>query len=113
MLLCSNFFFHLWVGESVEVPFPVSACTFLYISFFNLNNCVTYLLNGLNKIRVQIIISVIATLLFLVLVYTVGDSFGIEGIVVSMALCYMAMALVHLYQCRLIISGRASGVWNK
>jgi len=46
-------------------------------------------------------------------VYAVGDVFGIEGIVVSMAICYMAMALVHLYQCRLIISGRARGVWNK
>jgi len=113
MLLCSNFFYHLWVGESVDVPFSVSVCTLLYICFSNLNNCVTYLLNGLNKIRVQIITSVIATLLFLVLVYAVGDVFGIEGIVVSMAICYMAMALVHLYQCRLIISGRARGVWNK
>lgn len=113
MLCFASFLYHLWVGNAVNVPLSVSICTMAYICFFNLNNCVTYLLNGLNKIRVQILTSVLTTALFLVIVLVLKGAWGIEGIVSSMAFCYALMSVVHLYQCRLIITGKAVGIWNK
>lgn len=50
MLASSGIFYRLWIKEAVIVPMSISACVLIYISMFNLNNCVTYLLNGLNKI---------------------------------------------------------------
>lgn len=91
----------------------VSMAVLAYISMYNLNNCVTYLLNGFNKIRVQIITSIVFTVVYLASVFTVRGSYGIEGIVYSMAACYAAMALIHLYQCRLLIHEKATGIWNK
>lgn len=113
MLAICNFLYHLWVGDAVSVPLTVSLCTMAYICMFNLNNCVTYLLNGLNKIRVQIITSIVVTILFLITVSIIRGKFGIEGIVASMALCYLTMAIVHLYQCWLLINQKANGIWNK
>lgn len=113
MLAISNILYRLWVGDAVSVPLSVSLCTMAYICMFNLNNCVTYLLNGLNKIRVQIITSIVATILFLFIVSTIKGKYGIEGVVTSMALCYLAMAIVHLYQCRLLINQKAKGIWNR
>lgn len=113
MLCVSILLYRLWIGDAVQVPFTVSLCAMIYICMFNFNCCVTYLLNGLNKIRVQILTSVAATLLFIVFVYAIKGSLGIEGIVSGMALCYALMGIIHLYQCRLLISDKAKGIWNK
>lgn len=113
MLILSNLFYHLWVGETVFIPFSVSLSVLIYISFFNLNNCVTYLINGLNKIRIQIITSLTITALYIVIVFFSGKRLGIEGVVLSMAASYIAMSFIHLYQCKLLIRQKATGIWNK
>lgn len=113
MLAVSGLFYCMWVGDKVEVPFSISLCTFIYVCAFNLNNCATYLINGLNKIRVQIVTSLVFTLLYVVMVKFTCMGFGVERIVTSMALCYLAMALIHIYQCRLLIGRKASGIWDR
>lgn len=113
MLLICNLFYKLWIGNMVNVPLSVSASTLIYVCFFNLNNCATYLTNGLNKIFVQIIISLAVTTLYIITVLAFGRKLGVEGIVLSMAASYAVMSVVHLYQCRKLINGKADGIWNK
>lgn len=113
MLLGCPIFYHLWVGDKVTVPFSVSLSTLIYICFFNLNNCVTYLINGLNKIRVQIITSLVFTAIYILVVLSIGTKLGIEGVVLCMAGSYASMSIIHLYQCRLLIKNKAKGIWNK
>lgn len=113
MLLICNLFYKLWIGNMVNVPLSVSASTLIYVCFFNLNNCATYLINGLNKIFVQIIISLAVTTLYIITVLALGRKLGVEGIVLSMAASYAVMSVVHLYQCRKLINGKADGIWNK
>ncbi|MBR6962389.1 MAG: MATE family efflux transporter [Prevotella sp.] len=113
MLAMCNIFYRMWVGKDVIIPFTVSICVFFFINMFNLNNCVTYLLNGLNKIRVQIFTSVIFTFVYLSTILVAGSKFQIEEVVLCMSLCYASMAAIHLYQCRLLISQKAKGIWNK
>lgn len=113
MLLICNLFYKLWIGNMVNVPLSVSASTLVYVCFFNLNNCATYLINGLNKIFVQIIISLAVTALYIITVLAFGGKLGVEGIVLSMAASYAVMSVVHLYQCRKLINGKADGIWNK
>ena len=113
MLLICNLFYKLWIGNMGNVPLSVSASTLIYVCFFNLNNCATYLINGLNKIFVQIIISLAVTTLYIITVLAFGRKLGVEGIVLSMAASYAVMSVVHLYQCRKLINGKADGIWNK
>lgn len=113
MLLICNLFYKLWIGNMVNVPLSISASTLIYVCFFNLNNCATYLINGLNKIFVQIIISLAVTTLYIITVLAFGRKLGVEGIVLSMAASYAVMSVVHLYQCRKLINGKADGIWNK
>lgn len=113
MLLICNLSYKLWIGNMVNVPLSVSASTLVYVCFFNLNNCATYLINGLNKIFVQIIISLAVTALYIITVLAFGRKLGVEGIVLSMAASYAVMSVVHLYQCRKLINGKADGIWNK
>lgn len=113
LLVICNTFYRIWVGESVTVPIQISASVLLYISAFNLNNCVTYLLNGLNKIQVQIITSGSCTVIYLLFIILYGKQINITGIILSMAFCYIIMSLIHLYQCHLLINKKAMGIWNK
>ena len=113
MLLICNLFYKLWIGNMVDVPLSVSASTLVYVCFFNLNNCATFLINGLNKIFVQIIISLSVTALYIITVLAIGGKLGVEGIVLSMAASYAVMSVVHIYQCHKLINGNADGVWNK
>lgn len=113
MLISARFFYFIWIGDHVTVPFSVSVTVLIYILFFNLNNCATYLLNGLNIIRIQIITSVVTTALYLITILLWGYNMGIEEIVFSIALCYIVMSIIHLYQCRLLITKKATGIWKK
>ena len=113
VLVLSGWFFRIWVGDSVTIPFAISSCVLLYVCIFNLNNCATYLVNGLNKIRVQIISSILTTLFYLVAVFVIKDKYGVVGISLSMAAAYIVMSVIHLYQCRLLVERKAKGIWNK
>lgn len=113
MLLGCQIFYHLWIGDNVSVPFTVSLSTLIYICFFNLNNCVTYLINGLNKLKVQIVTSLAFTAIYVLVVLSIGDKLGIEGVVLCMAGSYASMSIIHLYQCRLLIKNKAKGIWNQ
>jgi O-antigen/teichoic acid export membrane protein len=113
MLALSGYVYELWVGERVHIPFTVSLSVLLYVLAFNMNCCVTNLLNGLNTIFVQILTSVLFTAVYLAVVLWKGPSLGITGIAASMAACYAAMSIIHLYQCRRLVSGTASGIWKR
>jgi O-antigen/teichoic acid export membrane protein len=113
MLVLSPYFFDLWIGQTVSVPMSVSASVLGFICFFNLNNCLTMLINGLNKIYVQIIISIVVTAAYIAVILINGKQLGIEGIVNCMTVSYIFMSIIHLYQCRLLIGQRATGIWNK
>lgn len=113
MLVFASYFYHYWIGDSLYIPWEVSASVLVYIIFFNLNNCVTYLINGLNKINIQIITSIITTIIYCGLAFTYGPLHGIVGISLSMGFCYAAMSMVHLYQCYKLIYQKATGIWNQ
>ena len=113
LLAVSGFFFKAWVGDSVTIPLEVSACVLLYVCSFNFANCAAYLLNGFNKIRVQIILSIVTTILYLVVVMTFAGSHGITGITLSMAAVYIISGCVYTYQARLLMTRRATGIWGK
>lgn len=113
LLALSQWVISLWIGDSVEVKTGMLAVVFGYVSVFNLNNCTTYLINGLNKIRVQIITSFIGTLVYVACILYIKGDYGAIGIALTMAGVYGLMALVHLYQCRLLVSKKAKGIFNK
>ena len=114
MLLISGWFFKKWVGNSVDIPLGVSISILIYVCMFNFNNCVTYLINGLNKIKIQIITSILGTIIYLIAVcFFIKGTYGIYGISISMCVVYTLMSLVHLYQCNLLAKNKAHGIWNE
>ena len=113
LLAASGAFFKQWIGNSVTIPFEVSVCVLLYVCSFNFANCSAYLLNGLNKIRVQIVLSIVMTTIYLVVIYFIKGQYGIIGITLSMAAIYIIKGCVYVYQAKQLIAKTAVGIWNK
>jgi O-antigen/teichoic acid export membrane protein len=113
LLMFSTTFYRLWVGEDFIVPMSISISVLVFICSYNLNNCATYLINGLNHIRVQLYTSVLSTFLYFLLVKYYAPQYGVEGISLCMSGCYLFMSTIHLYQCYLLIQHRAHGIWIK
>lgn len=113
MWLADDEVYRIWVRESVTVPSSISSCVFLYTVFFNLNNCVTYLLNGLNTVMIQLITSLVMTAAYLVSVEFIAENFGAEGIILCMTSCYAVFFIIHFIQCRMLLKGKARGIWIK
>lgn len=113
LLALSGWIYKEWIGDSVAVPLSVSAAVLGYICMFNLNNCATALINGLNMIYVQIITSVVLSVLYIIAVFCIKGEYGIVGISLAMIFAYMLMSAVHLLQCYLIINKKAKGIWIK
>ena len=113
LLAASGAFFKQWIGNSVTIPFEVSVCVLLYVCSFNFANCSAYLLNGLNKIRVQIVLSIVMTTIYLVVIYFIKGQYGIIGITLSMAAIYIIKGCVYVYQAKQLIAKTAVWIWNK
>ncbi len=113
LFIIAPWFYRLWIGETVHIHWSLSLVTFAYISMFNLTNCMTFLVNGLNMIRVQLITSIVITVIYLCLIHIMGNNFGLCGIVGCMAICYFIYAMIIFYQDMLIIQGNAQGIWKK
>lgn len=113
LIIIAPIFYKLWVGTKVNIEWTLSVSTLFYVCMYNLNNCVTFLINGVNKIYIQIISSIVCTLIYVIAVELLKGKFGPEGIVMCMGITYLIMACIHFFQCKLIINRKATGIWNK
>ena len=56
MILCSDFFYKYWIGDSVSIPLSLSISMALYVLFQTMGNVYMYLINGTSRVRLQLIV---------------------------------------------------------
>lgn len=113
MLLISPIVYKIWIGTSVDIPFMLSLLMGLYTIIIISSTAYSYFLNGLGKLRVQTITTLIVALLFLPLNFFLGKEFGVYGVVVSMIFLNLTGAILNRVQINKIVLGTATGLWNK
>ena len=99
MLSVSGFVYHIWVGSEVSIPFSLSAFTALYVFILCMSQRYSYILNGINELRIQLICIIPATIIFLPLAWYVSKTFG----TVSSLVCVM---------CLVNIPGLIANAWK-
>lgn len=111
MLLIAGWVYSFWVNMSI--PFHLSLLLAIYVSIFNWNNMFAYFVNGVGKIRIQLYCSIVSGAFFIPLAIMLGKIWGLIGIVVSMCLILFVSAIFLPIQLRLLITKKATGIWNK
>ncbi|MEI6140230.1 MAG: oligosaccharide flippase family protein [Mariniphaga sp.] len=113
LILSANLVYRLWVGPDVIIPFSLTIWMGLYTIVVLWSSCFSTFLFGIGKLRVQLINTVIASVLFIPMAIWLSKSLGVKGIVISLCIINLSGAVLNPIQYFKIISGKPSGIWNK
>jgi O-antigen/teichoic acid export membrane protein len=111
--LISGYLFKIWLGHSVSISTTVSFLMMIYsISYTCLAlNC--YFLNGIGKLRVQLLLYVFVIFTNPLLCIILGRMFGIEGVIIANIIAFLFMNIILWIQNDKLIKQEATGIWDK
>lgn len=112
MILLSGIFYHIWIGDTVKIPFSVSLLMAIYAILFTRFNLFVFLINGVGKLRLQILINIIACILYIPAAIYTCKIFGLLGIIVSNIAISLTHAILSQIQLEKIVKNRAYGIWG-
>lgn len=113
MTLVSEWVYRVWVGREVSIPFSISCWMALYTAILIVSLAYSNFLNGLGKLRLQVINTVTVALLFYPLCRFLGVHFNIPGVLAGMCLLNTSGLILNIIQFNKVVGGRAKGIWDK
>lgn len=99
MVLLSDTVYFYWVGEDVDVPISLSVVMAMYLFIIIASMRYSYFLNGIGELRIQLIFTISATLLFLPLAWSVCSY-------------YQSVTSLVVIMCLVNIPGLVANVWK-
>ena len=75
MVLVSPLVYSMWIGDEVQIPMSLSAAMAAYIFVLVVSLRYSYILNGVNALRIQLIFTIFATVAFIPLSWYAGQTF--------------------------------------
>lgn len=112
MLLLAPLFFKMWVGDKVIIPFKLNIMVALYILSQIMSGTHTYIINGLGKVTLQVILYVILSIFTIPAMNYLSLQIGLYGILSVLTSVYLVQAIVCRIQIKKILKNSASGIWN-
>ncbi len=114
MLLVSSWFYHIWVPE-IDVPFMLSLMMCLYVLALAWGNIFVMYINGVGKVKLQIITSIAGAIINIPLSYVFAKSLqmGTAGIILASTICIGYGPILAPIQFRRLTQKSAFGIWNQ
>lgn len=115
MLLISDWFFQIWVGNQIRIDLFLSLSMILYVLLMTYQLIYVQFINGLGKVRLQLIISIISIIINIPLsiIFSEYLKLGLSGIILATCVSLVLSVILWPLQYRKIISKKANGIWNK
>lgn len=113
MVGCSPLVYRLWIGSEVKIPILLSCVMGIYIFILIGSLSFSSILNGLGKLRLQTINTVLMAILFLPICYFLGKIYEITGIVIGMCIVNTSGLILNYIQVNKLIKHTAQGIWDK
>ncbi len=113
MFFLSGLIYTLWVGDEVVIPKNLSLFMALYVLINAWNGIYSQFLNGIGKVKLQLIAGVIGMIINIPLAFFLGKTIGIVGVVLANAILGIVNVTWGFTQYNKIINNRATGIWAK
>lgn len=113
MFIFSSFVYRIWVGKEIVVPISLSAVIAVYVILNAWNGIYSNFLNGVGKIKLQLYIALLGSLLNIPLAIFLGHKLGIYGVILSTTLISLMASVITPIQYNRIINNKAQGIWAK
>jgi len=111
----SKYFYLLWIGDKVHIPFILSAFMALFAIMSTWNNIFAYFVNGIGKIKLQMYYAIVAMIvnipisIFFAKNWEMGSAGVILGTCASLSLGFV-LGPVQYWK---IVNNKAKGIWLK
>lgn len=113
LVIISPVVYELWIGQSVNVSLTTSVLVGIYVIIGVWGHIHAAILNGIGKIRFQVLYSVVIMVIFIPLAFIMGNMFKLTGILLAMILVNSPGLFFFRYQVLGLINKTASGIWIK
>lgn len=115
MLLAAPTVYHLWVGDRIEVSFGLSLTFAVWVSLSSGVAVFSNFLSGVDKIGLSVYHAIFVTLVNIPLSIWLAGYWGLgsTGVILASVLGMLPRVIFQPLQYRLIMLGKARGIWNK
>ncbi len=113
LLALSPLIYSIWIKDKLFIPQDVSFCVAIFIISFIYTNLYSHILNGMGKIKLQLLFSNSSILINIPFSWILGLKYGIPGVIFPSIILNIAASVLYAVQVRLILNGKATGIWNK
>ena len=113
MFIVSPWIFKLWVGDEVNIPILLSFFVFLQNVTQIFPALYVYPINGMGKMRVQIIIYSVYSVFAVPALVLLCRNWGVLGVLSYYTMVYVTLWVFCRKQFYRLMSGNITGVWNK
>ena len=114
MVILSPWVYSIWIGDSVTIDIRMSIVMASYIFILIYSMRYSYFINGIGKLRLQLIFTTVAAILFIPLAYlTTRFTHSIIWFMIVMCLVNIPSLIVNRIQFNKLINGKANGIWMK
>ena len=113
MLVLSDWFYTIWIGDSVDVPFLLSLQTMLLVLSLIIANTYMLPINGIGTLKIQLIVFVFSALSSWFFITIACRLWGLYGIAITPMIIYILQAIMGKVQITKILNKKASGIWMK
>jgi O-antigen/teichoic acid export membrane protein len=111
----SKYFYLMWVGDKVHVPFLLSVFMGLFVIISTWNNIFAYFINGAGKIKLQMYYGIVAMIINIPVSIFFAKNLGMgsAGVILGTCVSLIIGSFLAPIQYLKIINGNAKGIWNK
>ena len=113
LLFASEFIFDIWLGDKMETDFALTAVMSLYAICRIMGQVYMYPLNGIGKIRLQLITYIIFAVIAIPTITYCTRMWGVIGAIIVPILTFLIQCVVNRVQLLKILNNRAKGIWDK
>lgn len=115
IVVISPWLFKIWIGDKADVPIIMSLAVAVMILLDMWIRIYDYFINGVGKIRIQMIITIAMAIVYIPLAYcfSVVLKMGSIGVVLASIVSYLVSAIISPIQAKMILKGTAKGIWDK
>lgn len=115
MIFFSDWFYEFWIGNKINVPIQLSITMALYVLVLTFNVVYNFFINGVGKIKLHLVISVLIMVLNIPLSLFFAEILGfkVSGIVLGSIVCLLLNVAFMPIQYHKLVNNKATGIWNK
>ena len=113
MVAVSPWVYDIWIGDiTIDFRMSIVMATYIFILIYSMRY--SYFINGIGKLRLQLIFTTVAAVLFIPLAYlTTQWTHSIIWFMIVMCLVNIPGLIVNRIQFHKLINGKANGIWMK